>query len=144
MIRFYQGDILNCSADTITITVNCKGVMGKGLALQAKKQHPTLFNLYKRLCDEGEMKPGEPRLAECDGKKFILFPTKDDWRNPSQMEWIDSGLAIIAKNIDKLGSLALPPLGCGNGGLNFYGVLNLMLKHLEGIDADIRIYPKGQ
>ena len=139
MIRFYPGDIFKSTADFITITVNCVGVMGKGLALQAKNLHPNLFSIYKEMCDKGEIKPGGVYPIKCDDKYFLLFATKDHWRNPSKLEWISSGLEQISKS-EKLKSIALPPIGCGNGRLNWYAVLNKILEHLEGSDIDVRIY----
>ena len=141
MIRLFNGDLFESTADIITITVNCVGVMGKGIAKTAALKYPELEKQYKRLCKEGKVKPGCPFRITIGDKQFLMFPTKDHWRNDSKIEWIDSGLAKLAENLDKFDSIALAPLGCGNGNLNFYSVFNLMLKHLEGKDCDIRVYP---
>ena len=146
-IQLVKGDILKSNCQVTTITINCVGAMGKGLALTAAKKYPYLETEYKRLCIEKYFSPGDPKLLSIEGKKFLLFPTKDHWRHRSKIEWIDNGLQQIRQNIHIFESLALPPLGCGNGGLNFYSVFNLMLKHLEGLDCKIDIYvpsPKGE
>ena len=140
MIKLCKGNILDSKTEIITITVNCYGAMGKGLALEAKKKYPKLFEHYKKLCDTKQIKPGKPILVKSDGQRFLLFPTKDHWRYPSKIEWINEGLRRIKNNIDKFDSISLPPLGCGNGGLDFYDVLDLMIKHLEGVPVDIKIY----
>ena len=126
----------------IAITVNCRGAMGKGIALQAKKKYPDLYRYYKGLCDKKEIKPGRPRMVKMSSHKypFLLFPTKDDWRNPSKYEWIETGLKKIKENEDKITKLALPPLGCGNGQLEWEKVRDLIIKYLDDADFETYIY----
>ena len=141
MIELVRGDIFESTCQVTGITINCKGAMGKGLALTAALKYPELEQRYKTLCNEKRFIPGHPRLMTVEDKKFLMFPTKDHWKNKSKIEWVDTGLGLIKKNIDRFESLALPPLGCGNGGLDFYSVLNLMIRHLEGSKCRIEIYP---
>ena len=138
-------NIFYSNCEVITITVNCVGVMGKGIALTAAKMYPELESRYKILCEQNLILPGKPRLITLqDKKKFLLFPTKNHWRYDSQIEWINNGLRLLSQNLQEFKSIALPPLGCGNGNLNFLDVFNLILKHLEGVDCRIDIHvPKS-
>ena len=140
MVRFFKGNVLDSTADAITITVNCKGVMGKGVALEAKQRYPTLFAKYKELCDRGEMKVGKPIICKVNGKHFILFPTKDDWRKPSELQWIESGLAELARHASQFKTIAMSPLGCGNGGLDIFQVTNRILNQFENAETLVGIY----
>ena len=140
MLVFEEGtDIFETSAKTITITVNCVGVMGKGIAKTAREQSPELFARYKKWCEAGEIRPGVPRLTM--NGRYLLFPTKDHWRQPSQYAWIKEGLQRIRKNIHHLESIAIPPLGCGNGGLEWREVKLLTIGYLASLDIPIHIYP---
>ena len=141
MITLVKGDIFESQCDVITITVNCRGVMGKGIALMAKMKFPELFQNYRILCNHGKIKLGYPILHTIStGEKFLLFPTKDHWRYNSKLEWIESGLIELKRIIHQIDSLALAPLGCGNGKLNFDDVLDLIFKHLEDADCQINVY----
>ncbi len=127
MIKFIKGDIFESECEAIVNTVNCYGKMGKGLALEFKNRYPEMFLVYKRACDEGRVKVGKMHIW----KNIINFPTKDHWRNPSKMEYITSGLQDLVEVIKEKGvkSIAIPPLGCGLGGLNFY----LVKKQIEEV-----------
>ena len=140
MLQYMEGDMFTSTTQVLTITVNCVGAMGKGIALTARQKYPQAYQHYKGLCKDGKIKPGEPTLIFTE-RPLLLFPTKDNWRNPSQIEWIDEGLRRIALNIDKFDSLALPPLGCGNGGLQWSNVEELIQHHLSNINRYIEIYP---
>lgn len=110
-----QGDIFESSCEVIANPINCVGVMGGGLALAFKKKFPKHFETYKKMCQNGEIKVGELYVVDGDEKhKVLLFPTKIHWKNPSLMEYVESGLEYLAKNYDKLGikSVAIPALGC--------------------------------
>ena len=143
MIRLVKGDMFDSKCEVLVITVNCKGAMGKGIAKDAAQLYPELEARYKELCEAGVIKPGCPYMPSLPNldKKFILFPTKDDWKDDSKLEWINRGLSKLGPKISQFKSVAIPPLGCGNGNLEFLQVFNLMLKHLEGKRCIIHIYP---
>ena len=143
MITYIQGNQFDSAAQVITNTVNCVGVMGKGIALDFKKRFPAMFNDYQARCKSLQVKPGTPYLWEDDRTQILNFPTKRHWNEPSHLEDIDAGLAYLARNHDALGirSLALPALGCGNGGLEWSTVKSLIEKHLGPIEAlDVFVY----
>ena len=123
MILETQGDILSANTEAIINTVNCVGVMGKGLALQFKKAYPENFLYYKERCDNHYVSIGKmlvyERLTMINPKYIINFPTKRHWRYPSKMEYIDRGLMDLVKCIEdyNIKTISIPPLGAGLGGL---------------------------
>lgn len=125
MIKFLQGDILRANAQALVNTVNCVGFMGRGIALQFRRAFPENFKVYERTCKHGEMKPGEMLIyatGQLTGPKYIVnFPTKRHWRGKSRIEDIDAGLSALVADVQRLciGSIAIPPLGCGLGGLDW-------------------------
>lgn len=125
MMRFTQGNLLDARVDALVNTVNTVGVMGKGIALMFKERFPENFSAYAAACQAAEVEVGRMFVqagAELAGPKWIInFPTKQHWRQPTRVEWIDSGLADLKSVIRAKGirSIALPPLGCGNGGLEW-------------------------
>ena len=137
------GDLFSSKAKTLVNTVNCVGVMGKGIALEFKKKYPAMYAEYEQLCDRKEIKPGEPYYySDLYGTSIINFPTKEHWRSPSKVSYIVSGLDWFRRNYAKLGitSIAFPPLGCGNGGLPWTVVGPLMYEKLADLPIDIEIY----
>lgn len=145
MIIYKTGDIFKSSAQVITNTVNCVGVMGKGLALAYKKKFPEMFQDYKTKCDKGKVNPAQPYLWENDSIQILNFPTKRHWKQNSLLSDIEEGLKYLSKNYAQMGisSLALPPLGCGLGGLDWSDVKNLINKYLGPIeDLDVYVYEK--
>jgi O-acetyl-ADP-ribose deacetylase (regulator of RNase III) len=125
MIRFTQGNLLEARVDALVNTVNTVGVMGKGIALMFKERFAPNFAAYEAASKAGEVQVGrmfvQPSM-ELDGPQWIInFPTKKHWRQPSKLEWIESGLFDLKRVIREKGirSVALPPLGCGNGGLEW-------------------------
>jgi O-acetyl-ADP-ribose deacetylase (regulator of RNase III) len=143
MITYKTGNIFNSSAQVITNTVNCVGVMGKGLALAYKNKFPEMYNDYKQKCSEGQVKAGYPYLWENDQAQILNFPTKRHWKQASLLEDVEEGLKYLASNYSDMGisSIALPPLGCGLGGLNWADVKNLINKYLGAIeDLDVYVY----
>ena len=147
MITYKTGDIFKSSAQVITNTVNCVGVMGKGLALTYKNKFPEMFQEYKSKCDRGEVNPGKPYLWEDEKIQILNFPTKRHWKQNSLLADVEEGLKYLANNYAQIGisSIALPPLGCGLGGLNWSDVKNLINKYLGPIeDLDVYVYEKQE
>jgi O-acetyl-ADP-ribose deacetylase (regulator of RNase III) len=143
MIHFVRGNLFQSAAQVLTNTVNCVGVMGKGVALEFKGRFPAMFEDYRSRCEKGEVRPGRPYLWEDDRAQILNFPTKRDWRNPSLLSDIEDGLRYLAAHYQELGihSLAMPALGCGNGGLKWDVVRPLIEKHLGPIsDLDVYVY----
>jgi len=143
MIEVLVGNVLNSNKKTLVNTVNCVGVMGKGIALLFKEKYPEMFKDYAKRCRHGTVLPGVPYLyQDINGVSIINFPTKGHWRSPSRIEDISNGLDIIIENYKKWGieSIALPPLGCGNGGQSWNVVGRLMYQKLSKLDIPIEIY----
>lgn len=138
-IEYKSGDMFEEPTEAIVNTVNCVGVMGKGVALEFKRRWPNNFKAYKLLCDEKRLEPGSMFIFDnndflSDGKHryLINFPTKKHWRSRSKLEYIEQGLDDFVRQVECLGikSVALPPLGCGNGGLQWTEVRSLIEKKL--------------
>lgn len=147
MIYYKIGNLLDSDAEALVNTVNTVGVMGKGIALQFKNMFPNNFKLYANACKRQELKIGDLLIVEEEvlllGKKIIInFPTKIDWRQPSEYKYIEAGLVALVKVIkaNNIKSIAIPPLGAGNGGLDWIKVKALLEKYLENVAADIIIY----
>lgn len=125
MITQATGNLLEAPAEALVNTVNTVGVMGKGVALQFKRAFPENFAAYEKACKAGEVQPGRMFIfkthALCGPRYIINFPTKRHWRGPSRMEDIEAGLRALVTEVRRLGirSIAMPPLGCGNGGLDW-------------------------
>jgi O-acetyl-ADP-ribose deacetylase (regulator of RNase III) len=125
MINLTQGDILSADAEALVNTVNCVGVMGRGIALQFKKVFPDNFKHYKDACDKKELQPGRMLVYGLNSRRnpryVINFPTKRHWKGKSRMEDIEAGLLTLTDEIRNRGirSIAIPPLGCGLGGLHW-------------------------
>lgn len=123
MIQSTRGDILKADAEALVNTVNCVGFMGRGIAAQFKRAYPANFKAYEAACKRGEVQPGRMLIAEtgqpANPRWIINFPTKRHWRAGSKLEDIDAGLAALTADVRRLGirSIAVPPLGCGLGGL---------------------------
>ncbi len=151
MITLAQGNLLEADAEALVNTVNTVGVMGKGIALQFKKAYPDNFDAYKHACDEKKLEAGKMFVFETRGlhnpKYIINFPTKRHWKDRSRIGDIESGLKNLADTVSQMGirSIAIPPLGCGNGGLDWIDVFPRIHKTLEGLrDVRILVYaPKG-
>lgn len=136
------GNIFESSCTTIVNTVNCVGVMGKGIALEFKKKYPEMFMEYVLKCNRGEVKPGIPYVYQYNGISILNFPTKDHWRSPSRLSYVVDGLDWFVENYKKFGidSIAFPPLGCGNGGLTWNSVGPIMYQKLIKLPINIEIY----
>jgi O-acetyl-ADP-ribose deacetylase (regulator of RNase III) len=129
MIETTRGNLLKAPADALVNTVNTVGVMGKGIALQFRQAYPEMYRAYEQACKKGEVRLGEVQVFDLGGlvggpRWIINFPTKGHWRDGSRLADIERGLANIVAKVRELNirSIALPPLGCGNGGLNWKAV----------------------
>ena len=136
MIRYTQGNLLAADAEALVNTVNTVGVSGKGIALMFKESYPENFRAYEAMSKAGGLAPGGLFITERQdmlGPRFIInFATKKHWRNPSRLEWIEQGLAALKEAIKARGirSIAIPPLGAGNGGLDWRDVKPLIAEAL--------------
>ncbi len=151
MIEPTRGNILTDDSEALVNTVNCVGVMGKGIALQFKKAFPENFKAYEAACRREEVKPGRMFVFET-GEMFnpryiINFPTKRHWREKSRYEDIESGLPALVQEVRerKIRSIAIPPLGSGLGGLQWRRVKTMIVTAFEDIpDARVKLYePEG-
>ena len=142
MIRYIEGDIFKSPAQVLVNTVNTVGVMGKGIALEFKKRYPDMFQSYRDICEKRKLKIGSLMLYYEPDHWVLLFPTKENWRNPSRLEFIEAGLAKFCRTYAEKGitSAAFPKLGCGNGELNWSEVQPVMEKYLKNLPIDIYIY----
>lgn len=144
MIEFTTGDILRADVEALVNTVNCVGIMGRGVALQFKNAYPENFRAYEAACKRKEVRPGKMFVferRELTGPKFIInFPTKRHWKGKSRMEDIDAGLTALTAEIRSrsIRSIAIPPLGSGLGGLNWSDVRPRIEAALRAID-DLRV-----
>lgn len=142
MITYLKGDIFRSPAQVLVNTVNTVGVMGKGVALEFKKQYPDMFTAYERVCNEKLLDIGTLMLWKGPDKWILLFPTKKHWRNPSKIEYIEAGLKKFVDTYLEKGitSIAFPRLGCGNGGLKWAEVQPLMEQYLKKLPIPVFIY----
>jgi O-acetyl-ADP-ribose deacetylase (regulator of RNase III) len=144
MIELASGDIVQADVEALVNTVNCVGVMGRGIALQFRKAFPGNFKDYKAACDRGEVRPGEMfvhDLGRLTNPRYVInFPTKRHWKGNSRMEDIDSGLEALVDVIreKRIHSIAIPPLGSGLGGLDWREVRPKIEASLEQLE-DVRI-----
>ncbi|WP_259065873.1 macro domain-containing protein [Mucilaginibacter sp. X4EP1] len=147
MIRYTTGNIMDSSAEALVNTVNTVGVMGKGIALQFKQAFPHNFNVYKQACLNGHLTTGKILAVKDNellmGERLILnFPTKQHWKMPSKYEYVESGLIALVSYLqdNPVKSIAMPALGCGNGGLEWQKVKLLIEQHLAGLDMALWVY----
>lgn len=141
------GNILESDAQTLVNTVNCVGIMGKGIAAEFKKRFPDMFADYKNRCDKGLIHPGEPYIYKSTIKPWIInFPTKDHWRSVSKLKDIEKGVDIILEKYREweVTSLAVSPLGCGNGQLDWWDVGPLLYCKFNSIDIPVTLYASFQ
>ena len=141
-IQYLKGSIFDSKAHVIVNTVNCKGVMGKGLALSFKEKYPAMLPVYQQECKTGKLRIGRPTLYKASTPWILNFPTKNDWKYPSKLEYLEKGLEYFVANYKKAGvrSIAFPKLGAQNGKLLWDEVGPLMAKYLSQIDIDVYIY----
>ncbi len=150
-VKVKSGNLLKENVEAIVNTVNCVGVMGKGIALQFKQRWPRNFKAYEAACKREEIKPGKMfiyDMGEWATPRFIInFPTKTHWRGDSRIEYIEAGLRDLVSQVERLNikSIALPPLGCGNGGLDWEDVKRLILAAFKAhLDVQVNLFePSG-
>jgi len=147
MIHFIKGNIFESNAQAIINTVNTEGVMGKGIALQFKKAFPANYKAYSKACKTGEVKTGKMFIQkdsnlEMSEKIIINFPTKNSWRKTSEYSYIEEGLDDLVRVIkaQNISSIAIPPLGSGNGGLDWNRVKKMIVEKLNNLNTEIYIY----
>jgi O-acetyl-ADP-ribose deacetylase (regulator of RNase III) len=141
-LSYRKGDIFDSTAQVLVNPVNCKGHMGKGLALAFKQRYPHMFASYQQECRDGKLCIGQPTLYKASTPWILNFPTKDHWRDNSKIEYIEAGLQYFVVHYKELGikSIAFPKLGAGLGKLSWNSVGPLMVKYLSLVDSDIEIY----
>lgn len=143
MIKFTKGDIFEVAVDIRVNTVNCVGAMGAGVALAFKLRYPAMFKEYQSACKAGLIRPGKMHIWKpLDGDWIVNFPTKRDWRDSSRYEDIDAGLDDLKSYLNSIGpvSIALPALGCGNGGLDWGRVSEMIQNKLGDVNAQIYVF----
>lgn len=147
MISYVEGNLLQANTEALVNTVNEVGIMGKGIALMFRDAFPVNNFMYEQACKRHEVNVGQMFVVRNQshwGPSWIInFPTKKHWRNPSRTEWIRSGLDDLLLTIKRLGigSVAVPPLGCGNGGLAWDEVRQMIVEKLGTLESvDIRVY----
>jgi O-acetyl-ADP-ribose deacetylase (regulator of RNase III)/uncharacterized protein YwgA len=147
MVTTKTGDLFKSGAQTLVNTVNCVGVMGKGVALAFKQHFPEMYKEYVRLCDAKKVHLGEPYLYKQFAGPWVLnFPTKDHWRSVSRLSDIIAGLEFLERHYKawEITSLAVPPLGCGQGGLEWRVVGPTLYRHLRRLDIPVELFaPHG-
>ena len=152
MIHYVSGNIFDSKTQTIVNSVNCRGAMGKGLALEFRIRYPEMYKDYRKRCENGKVEIGFPYLFKTEDKWILNFPTKNDWKYPSKLEYIEKGLRYFVGCYRswKINSIAFPQLGCGLGKLKWKEVKKVMGKYLKPLKLEVYIYenhvgsePKG-
>jgi O-acetyl-ADP-ribose deacetylase (regulator of RNase III) len=142
MLTYLYTSLFDSPAQTLVNTVNTVGVMGKGIAKTFRERYPAMFKEYKKLCDSGDLIIGSLHLWKSDDRWVLNFPTKTTWRMPSKLDYIQQGLETFVKNYERMGivSASFPPLGCGNGNLNWGDVRPIMERYLSWIKIPIYVH----
>jgi len=148
MIKYIQGDIFGSFCEALVNPVNCLGVMGAGLAKQFKQRYPKMFEEYKGVCYRKELTPGHLHVwwgdldQEQPQQVIINLATKNDWRFPSQLGWVQEGLWTLRETLEAshIRSVAIPPLGCGLGGLRWEDVRSAIENEFADSDISVEVY----
>ena len=140
-VQYQTGDIFTADTQVIVNAVNCKGAMGKGLALAFKQRYPAMFVVYQQECRTGKLRIGQPILYRESTPWILNFPTKDHWRDPSKLEYLEQGLQYFVDHYKDMGiqSITFPKLGAGLGKLSWDTVGPLMVKYLRQVDCEVVI-----
>lgn len=148
MIEIRHGDLLQADVDAYVSAVNTMGVIGKGIALQFKQAYPDMFKAYQKACKSGELQTGRMHLFDRGGSQrpryIINFPTKQHWRHPSKIEYIQEGLPLLVAEVKRndIRSIALPALGCGLGGLEWNEVFPMIQAAFAELpEVRVVVYP---
>jgi len=142
-MKILVSDILKSKAQTLVNTVNCVGIMGKGIALEFKNRFPEMFRDYVQRCERHEVRVGQPYLYKnLFGKQILNFPTKEHWKSVSKVSDIEKGLDYLLAHYEHWGitSIAIPPLGCGNGQLEWNVVGPLIYGRAKQMDIPVEMY----
>jgi O-acetyl-ADP-ribose deacetylase (regulator of RNase III)/uncharacterized protein YwgA len=141
-VRLVKGDLLKSGAHALVNTVNCVGVMGKGVALQFKRAYPSMFDDYARRCGRKEVQLGHPYVFDAGRHLIVNFPTKGHWRAVSKLADIEAGLDALVGLAEewKIRSMAVPPLGCGNGQLDWEVVGPTLVRGLSKLNIPVELY----
>jgi O-acetyl-ADP-ribose deacetylase (regulator of RNase III) len=144
MLTYLRTSIFDSPAQTLVNTVNTMGVMGKGIAKEFKARHPRMFRDYKELCDHHQLKVGVLHLWRGSKPWVLNFPTKTTWRQPSKIEYVEAGLQKFRSSYERMGitSASFPPLGCGNGNLDWHDVRPLMERYLKALPIPVYIHDR--
>lgn len=145
MITYQSGNIFSSTMQCLVNPVNCVGVMGKGLAAEFKRHYPSCFRPYVKMCTTGNLQIGTVGFYRAKALPHMIcfFPTKDHWRNPSKLEYIDSSLIAFLKYAPDFGihTVAFPKVGCGEGGLDFeYHVRPLLEQRFHNTHYEVEVY----
>ncbi len=142
MLQYIEGDLFQSPAQVLVNTVNTMGVMGKGIALEFKERYPEMFTRYRECCEKKQLTIGRLMLFYEPDHWVLLFPTKENWRNPSRIEYIEQGLLKFVNTYAErnISSVAFPRLGCGNGELSWDDVRPIMEKYLKPLPINTYIY----
>jgi O-acetyl-ADP-ribose deacetylase (regulator of RNase III) len=142
VLTYIYASLFDSPAQTLVNTVNTVGVMGKGIAKSFRERYPKMFDEYRRLCTANKLSIGNLHLWKSDDRWVLNFPTKTTWRLPSKIDYIEAGLETFARNYASMGvtSVSFPPLGCGNGNLNWDEVRPLMEMYLSKLSIPVYIH----
>ena len=142
MLTYLRTSALESNAQTAVNTVNCVGVMGKGIAAEYKARFPDMFKAYKAICDNGGLVPGKLWLWKGPSQWILNFPTKVHWRQPSRLEWIEAGLEKFVSEYESKGitEISFPRLGCGHGNLEWSDVKPLMERYLSCLPISVYVH----
>lgn len=142
MLEFVSTSLLDSPAQTLVNPVNTVGVMGKGLAAEFKRRYPAMFLEYRRRCAAKQLSVGELHLYKAVDKWVLNFPTKEHWRQPSQLAWVLRGLECFVATFaaEGISSVAFPMLGCGAGGLDWRVVEPVMRRYLAPLPIPVRVH----
>ena len=142
MVTITRGDIFGSEAEALVNPVNCAGVMGKGLALQFKKRFPLMYAHYRAECKAGRLTLGTACGFQESGRWVVCVPTKKHWRSKSRLPEITAGVAALRSFLEGAGirSVAIPPLGCGHGGLQWSAVQPVITSGFAGSDIAVVLF----
>ncbi len=142
MLTYLYSSVFDSPAQTLVNTVNTVGVMGKGIAKTFRERYPAMYSEYRKLCDNGELAIGNLHLWKGIDHWVLNFPTKTTWRLPSKLDYIEKGLETFVNNYEGMGiiSASFPPLGCGNGNLDWNEVRPLIERYLNKINIPIYVH----